>query len=75
MTLEPKASQCITALCRELASELDLHHEDHELPAAQATIQVLQQAAQLLQENGIQVPEVQLHIVNRYLAATRGGQH
>ncbi len=74
MTLNQSDTAIIVTLCQELASELDLHYEDHELFATKPTIMVLQEAAKLLEAKGVAVPDAHQHIYRRYVAATSGGQ-
>ena len=69
MTLDPKVATCMADLIRELASELDLHYEDSELHATRGTIATLTNAAELLLQSNVNVPDVYNHILRRYRQA------
>jgi hypothetical protein len=65
MPLDPIASAVIVRLVHELSTELDLHHADEEMPFLHTTMEALFEAASLLKQNHIELPEPFLHLQKR----------
>lgn len=66
--LDNQTAEILTALITELATELDMHYEDHELRLmCQPTIETLRRACTLLRNNGYPSPPVCDHVVARFL--------
>lgn len=59
----------IANLINELATELDLQYEDHELAGIGPSIDVLRAAAEILGRMGGEVPGAYRHILSRYQEA------
>ncbi|PZV34017.1 hypothetical protein [Mesorhizobium kowhaii] len=71
MTIDQTTANVMTALLRELSSELDLHHNDEELHTLEPTIKTLRRAAKVMADAGYKAPEVYHHIVGRFDRMTR----
>ena len=56
----------VTALVRELATELDLHYAETDFPALQPAMEALEAGARLLVEIGHPEPDAMTHIRRRY---------
>lgn len=66
MPLKPSDTTTIANLINELATELDLQYEDHELAGIGSSIDALRAAAEILGRMGGEVPETYQHILSRY---------
>jgi len=71
MAIEHTTASLLIDLLRELSSELDLHYEDDELPAAASTMAVMQRAANVLERNGFTAPDSYQHILGRFAGGRR----
>lgn len=71
MTLNQTTANVLTALLRELSSELDLHYDDEDLHALGSTITTMQRAANMMTEAGYEAPEVYHHMLGRFERMTR----
>lgn len=69
MSLDVDTAKSLIDLLRELASELDLHYNDDELPAIGPTMKVMERAVRTLQRDGFSPPEPYLHMVQRFATA------
>lgn len=65
----PARIAIIAELMTELATELDLHYEDHEMLVLQPSIEVLNRGAQALRAADVELPEEVAHILGRYKRA------
>lgn len=70
MTSQPSAADIICGLIEELGTEIDLHYEDDELPAAIPAMMKMEQAAAWLGANSIDVPPIYKHLLDRYARIT-----
>lgn len=69
MTEKPCHPDILAEIMVELATELDLHYEDVDMPSLRPSIERLRKGADVLKMSDYQLPEEVAHILERFRRA------
>lgn len=70
MTAQPEVAELLKELIEELGTEIDLHYEDEELPAAIPAMMRMEKAVAWLESHGDIAPDIYKHLLTRFASIT-----
>ena len=66
MSTQPEVAEILRELIEELGTEIDLHYEDEQLPAAIPAMMRMEKAVAWLESHGENVPTIYKHLLTRF---------